>query len=228
MSKENVSMNEKSNNQGHDDSSAPVMREERPVRQEIAAAVKRYLVSDLQVDSQMKVMDYGCGTGLIAVLLSEKAGSIAAVETSRKQLDILEQKIGDANIKNITAHQVDLTSEEWPAAEFNLIFSSMTLHHIGQPIQVLKGFYNALLPGGSVAVADLDSEDGSFHGDRTADVAHHGFDRDELKVLMEQAGFSQISHKTIHMITRRDMEGREKEYSMFLMSGIKEEKGDQP
>ena len=50
--------------------------------------------------------------------------------------------------------------------------------------------------GGFVALADLDSEDGSFHPPGTEGVYHHGFDRDALTGLLEAAGFEDVKFQT--------------------------------
>mgnify|MGYP006950044336 CR=1 FL=1 len=44
----------------------------------------------------------------------------------------------------------------------------------------------------AVALADLDSEDGSFHPPDTDGVYHLGFDRDALRAELEADGFSDI------------------------------------
>jgi len=58
----------------------------------------------------------------------------------------------------------------------------MTLHHIEEPARLLKRFYDLLLPGGILGIADLDMEDGAFHKDNTG-VVHFGFERMQLKGL---------------------------------------------
>jgi len=68
----------------------------------------------------------------------------------------------------------------------------MTLHHIKDVRGLLKRFHHALLPGGYIAIADLDKEDGRFH-DNHDGVFHHGFDRDELGLLFAEAGFRRPS-----------------------------------
>ena len=44
---------------------------------------------------------------------------------------------------------------------------------------------------GTIALADLDSEDGSFHSENTG-VHHFGFDREEIVSWAKSAGFKNI------------------------------------
>ena len=58
----------------------------------------------------------------------------------------------------------------------DLIVSAMTLHHIAEISTLLCSLSRWLRSGGYLALADLDTEDGSFHQDLT-DVHHFGLDR---------------------------------------------------
>ncbi|MDY8134276.1 class I SAM-dependent methyltransferase [Aquimarina sp. 2201CG5-10] len=77
--------------------------------------------------------------------------------------------------------EMDLTTEKLNE-KFDSIISSMTLHHINNVDELFKTFYTLLNDKGTIAIADLDTEDGSFHTTDTG-VFHHGFDRKEFKKL---------------------------------------------
>jgi len=53
--------------------------------------------------------------------------------------------------------------------------------------RLFKQWSELLLPGRGAAVADLDTEDGSFHGDNTG-VKHMGFDRQHLGSFSRRRG----------------------------------------
>jgi len=52
----------------------------------------------------------------------------------------------------------------------------VSLHHVKEIQPLLEQFYRTLLPGGRMAIADLDEEGGRFHGNNNG-VFHFGFDR---------------------------------------------------
>jgi 2-polyprenyl-3-methyl-5-hydroxy-6-metoxy-1,4-benzoquinol methylase len=90
----------------------------------------------------------------------------------------------------------------------------MTLHHVPDTDAILRAFHTVLEPGGYLCVADLDTEDGSFHGPEVQ--VHHGFDRTDLARRTEQAGFREVRFETVFEIAK-EIEGATRGYPVFLM-----------
>lgn len=112
---------------------------------------------------------------------------IAAVDVSRGMLEQLAAK--PALRGKVTIHCQDILRE--PLDEkFDGIVSAMAMHHVEDTAGLLVAFRGHLKPGGFVALADLDAEDGSFHAPGTEGVYHHGFDRQRLGELLGNAGFT--------------------------------------
>jgi 2-polyprenyl-3-methyl-5-hydroxy-6-metoxy-1,4-benzoquinol methylase len=193
-----------------------LIREERPLRVEIADAVYASLTANISISPKMSVMDYGCGTGLISVPLSQNVKTVYAVESSARQLEILSDKIDMLGISTIETVCYDLSKDPWPQQRVDVIFSSMTMHHIADTHKVLERFNQALEDNGYLAIADLDSEDGSFHKDN-GDVAHYGFDRESLIAILQGTAFELVSCQTVHQIIKSDENGEEVTYPMFLL-----------
>ncbi len=104
----------------------------------------------------------------------------------------------------------------------NLIVSNMTLHHIADTRKVLHAFFHLLTPGGSLAIADLDTEPGEFHPAEVAQgVHHHGFDRAELAVVLRALGFQQTRHLTAHTVRKPGASGVERDFPVFLLTARK-------
>jgi SAM-dependent methyltransferase len=96
----------------------------------------------------------------------------------------------------------------------------MTLHHVPDTVALFRQWYGLLRPGGRVCFADLDAEDGSFHGDNTG-VFHLGFDREKLKELLQETGFRDLRDTTATTMDR-DVEGKGKrKFPVFLIIGKK-------
>ncbi len=70
-----------------------------------------------------------------------------------------------------------------------------------------------------MCIADLDEEDGSFHGEGFN--GHHGFSRYELTDKMIKLGFENIGWEICYNNTKVLENGLEKQYPMFLMMGEK-------
>lgn len=109
---------------------------------------------------------------------------------------------------------LDLAAGPPPARQYDLICTQMTLHHVEDVDAVLRAFGAMVRPGGYVCIADLDTEDGSFHG---ADFkGHRGFARAALKARAEAAGLTPCSCDTCHVL-RRTRGAGVREYSLFLL-----------
>ena len=199
---------------------AAPLREERPLRLKIADAVKDAILQDIPEGKDMQVMDYGCGTGLVSLALAPGFANVTAVETSERQLTVLDEKIAAARIDNVTTCCFDMERQPWQGGRFHLIVVSMTLHHIEDIDRVLGHFAEALLPGGCLAIADLDTEEGDFHDGRPG-VAHNGFDREALQTALKRAGLTPVGCRTIHVVKKPIPDGDCKEYPMFFIRGQK-------
>lgn len=162
----------------------------------------------------LRALDYGCGTGLLSFPLKDALGHITLQDSSAGMLEVLREKIAAAGVSNMTVRQGDLTAGPPPDERYGLIYTAMTLHHVADTDAILQVFHTLLEPGGHLCVADLDAEDGSFHGPGV-DV-HHGFDRGVLAAQVARAGFGDARFETVFEITRAS-EGTTRRYPVFLM-----------
>lgn len=180
-------------------------------RVENARKIGEAIVSSVPLSEDMNVMDFGAGTGLLTLYIQPYVKHIDAVDNSEGMLSVLKEKIEKAGIENITPVKKDLEKEDFGEEKYDLIISSMTMHHIKNLENFLEKLYKVLKKGGYIAVADLEKEDGTFHSDNEG-VYHFGFDQDEIVSLFQKAGFKDISIKTVNKIHKND-----KDYGVFLI-----------
>lgn len=188
--------------------------DENPVFQDRANRIAAAIVTAIPLHTTMRALDYGSGTGMLSFPLQEKLGHITLKDTSAGMLAVVEEKIAAWGIGNMTSRLMDLTAAPMPDERYDLIYSSMTLHHIPDTNAILQAFHTLLNPEGWLCIADLDQEDGSFHGIQV-DV-HHGFDRDALAAQAAQAGFADIRFSTVFEIVKTTEAGS-RAYPVFLM-----------
>lgn len=202
-----------------------------PLKVERAARVAEAIRAALPLQPKMTALEYGCGTGLLSFALRDAFAHITLADTSQGMLDVLTAKIADSGIQNMTPLRLDLTTDplpvsrqgfdrlnptaRQPASRFDVTYSLMTLHHIPDTDHILRQFHALLKPGGWLAIADLDAEDGTFHTDGSTDV-HLGFERTALQTQVEAAGFGEIKFSTAYQIQKN---GRA--YPVFLLMGKK-------
>lgn len=158
-------------------------------------------------------LEIGAGTGLLSFALCDELRSVVATDPSQGMVDVLEDKIRQSGCPNVRADRCgdDLACV---GGGFDLAMSQMALHHVPDVPGFLRRVYDKIRPGGFLAIADLDLEDGSFHGPEVADV-HFGFDRGELSRWLREAGFEPPFLETAHTMVR-EREGGRREYPVFL------------
>jgi len=191
-----------------------------PRRVELARAVGKAILHQVQTTPDMHVLDYGCGTGLLGLFLLPHVRSVTGVDNSPGMLQVLKEKIRTGGIKQMSAERLDLRHNAVPASRYNLIVVNMVMHHVDRIDALLAAFHRMLLPGGFVAIADLDPEQGLFHRPEVAEsVYHHGFDRSSFKDSLIRAGFTNISDVTAHVVRKPDANGDLREFPVFLIVG---------
>ncbi len=187
-------------------------------RQELAKAIAK-AIGLLPLNKNMKAMEYGCGTGLVGLSLAPRLGSLTMVDTSTGMLEVLQDKINELGFENVSSRHLDLTVDSFDE-HFDLIFSAMTLHHIEDTEQILRNLGELLNDNGYLVIADLDSEDGSFHS-AGAGEKHHGFGRKALAATLTNLGFSSIQFETVHTISKTGDDHELQTYPVFLLTAQK-------
>lgn len=177
-------------------------------------------ITRLPLDTGMMAMEYGCGTGNVGLRIAPLVHHLTAIDTSTGMLDVLKEKLVSQRITNVTPRCLDLTQEICPD-RFDLIFSAMTLHHIPDADALLATLVTMLQPKGMLVLADLEREDGTFHGPEAIAVYHNGFDRKKLSSQLKALGLSKIGDETAHVFTRMDEKGTARKYEVFLLHGWK-------
>lgn len=188
-----------------------------PGRVALAKGIVEAIHATVEMRPDMSAMDFGAGTGLVTLGLLPYVGRLTAMDASREMLRMLEAKLAETGIATVRTCPCDIARDPLPAAEFDLIVSSMVLHHIADVPRALKRLRPSLRPGGWIALADLDPEDGSFHADSTG-VFHKGLDRSEVCRWLQEAGFAEPAAREAYRIVRPSPDGTPRVYPVFLVS----------
>jgi ubiquinone/menaquinone biosynthesis C-methylase UbiE len=192
-----------------------------PERVKTANAVADAIIQSLQLNKDMIAMDYGAGTGLVTLKINSYVKKITAVDSSKGMLKVLEEKIKKLNIRNVDTLYWDIKRKEFEKSKYDLIVSSMTLHHIKNTKKAIDYFFNALKDGGQIGIADLEKEQGDFHFDNTG-VEHFGFDREKLKTIFDEVGFKNININIVYIRTKETKNGEIKNFPIFLLTAKRE------
>ena len=177
--------------------------DDEPRRVQLAADIAAAIKESVPLSADWDGMDFGCGTGLLTLDLAPALRSMVGMDSSQGMVDRLNAKYAAAGIQNTRAVRCDLEQGEMPTGPFHLVASAMTLHHIPETVPLLTLMRGLMHPGGWIALADLETEDGSFHDEQTG-VFHHGFSREELEQFLARAGFNSIAVRSVAAVRKHE------------------------
>ena len=164
-----------------------------------------HLKEKIDFSNIKNILDYGCGTGLIAFNLVEEKNQVLGLDNSSGMIEEFNKKVKEKNLSNIKAKKHNILEEDLPKNSFDLIVISMSLHHIEDIDMFFKKSFEALKNGGYICINDLDKEDGSFHAKHNNEgVYHFGFSKDELVETAKKIGFSDSSFDIVYIFEREN------------------------
>lgn len=187
-----------------------------PMHWERSVAIAEEIKKLVPLNRKMTALEYGAGTGITSFLLKDYLKEITLVDNSSEMIRVINEKISTTKVKNLKTLNINLEIEEYKEGKYDLIFTQMVLHHVGDIEKIIKVFHQLLNKGSYLAIADLYEEEGSFHGDGF--TGHKGFNMDRLAGLLKKSGFSGIFYKTCFVIQRKISENETRQYEVFLMT----------
>jgi cyclopropane fatty-acyl-phospholipid synthase-like methyltransferase len=178
-----------------------------------AKGIAELIVNNIKLNKEMEIMDFGAGTGLLSYFVAPYVQKIIAVDNSPSMLIEFKNKCDEFSCHTEVIEK-DLSTDTLDR-KFDGIISSMTIHHLEDIPALFVKFYDMLDEHGFIAIADLDSEDGTFHSDNEG-VFHYGFDRQLLARYAQEAGFKDITFSLANKISKPHAE-----FTVFLMTAVK-------
>jgi ubiquinone/menaquinone biosynthesis C-methylase UbiE len=188
-----------------------------PERIARAAEVASAIRGALDLSGTERMIDVGAGTGLLGLALVDDVGSVTLADPSAGMIEVANEKLAGGDLPTVHAVRHDLIADPTPEKPFDLAVSMLVLHHIEDTAAALAGIHALLAPSGRIALADLDTEDGTFHSPEAEGIHHQGFDRGEIERLAAQAGFADVATRTAMRIA--DEDGGGPGYPVFLLTG---------
>jgi 2-polyprenyl-3-methyl-5-hydroxy-6-metoxy-1,4-benzoquinol methylase len=188
--------------------------DEEPRRVMLAQEVVAAICRELPLVKEMEALDYGCGSGLVTLGLQPFVGRITGADSSQGMLQVLSRKVRERGMANVVTKFIDLEQQRLEGS-YDLIVSSMTLHHVDKVAALIGSLVQVLNPGGWLALADLESEDGSFHDDSTG-VYHRGFDREFFRSVCSSNSLTDIRVITAATIDKSAGSGTRRLYPVLL------------
>lgn len=185
-----------------------------PERRQRAETVADAIRANVPLTPTTRTIDVGAGTGLLGFALADDIGDLVLAEPSEGMREVIGEKLAASGRADVTAIPFDLKAGPPSGEPFDLAISLLVLHHVVDTATALAAIRRLLVPGGRIAIADLDTEDGAFHDADAEEIHYLGFDRAALGKLARDAGFVDVQFRTATEITRDDGQ-----YPVFLLLG---------
>ncbi len=111
----------------------------------------RELIALLDLSAGERVLDIGCGDGLLSVEIAAMVpvGSVVGIDSSEEMIRHARERFPADEYPNVSWKHVDARELDYDR-EFDLVFSNAVLHWVKDHRPVLAGVARSLVPGGKI------------------------------------------------------------------------------
>jgi RNA polymerase sigma factor (sigma-70 family) len=153
------------------------------------------IIERLGDQRDLMTLDLGSGSGYISVHGALNGSRIVSVDLNNAMLAIQRQLKQNLSLSNLSLIQADITRLPLKKAVFDQIFLTLVLHHISDPLALIKDLAKGLKANGKLILID-------FMKHRQRDFADHmhdlwlGFDPARIKRWAKSAGLHEVHFST--------------------------------
>jgi ubiquinone/menaquinone biosynthesis C-methylase UbiE len=192
------------------------------------------LLQRVGIRSGMACLDVGCGSGDVTFDMARIVGATGravGTDIDQAKITLARQQAEDEGLGNVEFRVADSPKTE-ELAEFDLVHARFILSHLANPLQALIRMRQALRPGGTIVVGDVDFRGYFCYPDCPALWRHvalyteaarrKGADANigpRLPALLVEAGFENVQ---INVVQLAETTGEVKVVTALTMENIAE------
>ncbi|HEU5351150.1 MAG TPA: metalloregulator ArsR/SmtB family transcription factor [Terracidiphilus sp.] len=109
----------------------------------------------LRLMPPMVIADLGAGNGSFALLLSQRARQVIAIDSSEKMLEVGRAQAQACGMANVDFRLGDMEELPIDSESVDLACFSQSLHHAAHPQRAVREAHRILRPGGRILILDL-------------------------------------------------------------------------
>ena len=157
------------------------------------------VVSLLACKKEDVILDAGCGTGRISIRIASQIRRLICVDFSIDSLLILQKKLPSGLYSKVHCITADLSKMPIRGNSFSKIVSVQVIQHIPsheKRLSVLRSFHGLLQKGGHLVFTVFRWNGAVWinkEGYYAKKLYRYAFEADEIKTLVKEAGFDEIS-----------------------------------
>ena len=163
-----------------------------------ADKAKQPLIEQAELKGRLRVLDIGCGTGSMAVMIKRMhpEAEVVGIDPDPSALSVAERKAKRAGL-SVELDRGFADHMPYANASFDRVFSSLMFHHLAadEKSATLREIRRVLKAGGSLHLLDFVREHGSHSGTAgNGQLVHRGATADRIEgrmtLLMDEAGLA--------------------------------------
>ncbi|MEX2216355.1 MAG: class I SAM-dependent methyltransferase [Phycisphaeraceae bacterium] len=111
-----------------------------------------------QLGATGRMLDLGTGPGHIPIMVAQEIGdaSVMALDLSKNMLELAKEKLAAVALGDrVEFHLADVKDLPFDDRAFDVVFSNTILHHIPEPVEMLREAWRVLKPDGILLIRDL-------------------------------------------------------------------------
>jgi SAM-dependent methyltransferase len=167
----------------------------------------RRLVSAARLSGSERVLDIATGPGYVAEGFARAAREVVGIDLTEAMLSIAVERTKQRGIANLSFQKGNAENLPFGNEEFDIVVCRLALHHVREPLRVVREMTRVCRTGGTVLVEDIYA---SEHAERAAyqdrweklrDPSHvRTLPLSEMMLLLRDAGM-----ETETLATARDL-----------------------
>jgi ubiquinone/menaquinone biosynthesis C-methylase UbiE len=164
---------------------------ERHVLRPGSAHIMDWIMENLELQPQFRVLDVASGTALVARAIAPHVQEVVASDATPEMLDEARTQASAEGLTNISFEEGDAALLPYADGSFDLVTCRLGIHHFLEPLRQAREMVRVCRPGGHVGIFDITSTDveevAALHNEleRMRDPSHtRAFTLDELSNLV--------------------------------------------